>query len=355
MIDRICTIGPASDQRKVITELIDNGMTMIRLNLSHGTHDSHNDVIQLVRSISKEKNKEIKILGDLQGPKIRLGKFSEDSILLKEGDSFILTTDDAVGSHTGGSVDYKGLVNDLKIGSKVLINDGEVELTVSEVDADSIKTIIKMGGTISSRKGVNVPGTALSLPAITEKDKQDIQFLIDRQVDYIACSFIRKAAHIEHIREFVNESTTNAPKLMAKIETLEAIQNFKEICEKSDAVMIARGDLGVELPFQWIPLLQKAIIHECNKAGRFVVTATQMLQSMTEHAVPTRAEVTDIFQAVLDGTNAVMLSAESASGSHPVESIHTLRTISQFSEIVKKYDPFDYTDMLKLVNNELPL
>ena len=210
-----------------------------------------------------------------------------------------------------------------------------------------------MGGTISSRKGVNVPGTAISLPAITEKDKHDIQFLIDQQIDFIACSFIRKPSHIESIREFVKQSTTNPPKLMAKIETLEAIQNFKEICEKSDAIMIARGDLGVELPFQWIPLLQKAIIHECNKVGRFVVTATQMLQSMTEHAVPTRAEVTDIFQAVLDGTNAVMLSAESASGSHPIESIDTLRRISQFSEIVKKYDPFDFTDMLKLINNEL--
>jgi pyruvate kinase len=353
MIDRICTIGPASNRREVLSELIDHGMTMIRLNLSHGNHESHNDVIQLVRSISKEKDKEIKILGDLQGPKIRLGQFHEKSITLQEGETFLLTTDEVVGNNKVGSIDYKGLVHDVEIGSKILINDGEVKLTVTGIDPQSIKTIVNVGGTISSRKGVNVPGTALSLPALTEKDKQDIQFLIDQQVDFIACSFIRTPNHIEHIREFLIKRTTNPPKLMAKIETLEAIQNFVEICKKSDAIMIARGDLGVELPFQWIPLLQKAIIYECNKAEKFVVTATQMLQSMTEHAVPTRAEVTDIFQAVLDGTNAVMLSAESASGSHPIESIETLRTISQFSEIAKKYDPFDFTDMIKLINNEI--
>ncbi|HLO11394.1 MAG TPA: pyruvate kinase, partial [Pseudoneobacillus sp.] len=171
MIDCICTIGPVSNSREVITELIDHGMTMIRLNLSHGNHQSHNDVIQLVRSISKEKGKDIKILGDLQGPKIRLGKF-HDSIQLHEGDQFLLTTDEVVGNNKVGSIDYKGLVHDVKKGSKILINDGEVELTVSEIGADSIKCVVKVGGTISSRKGINVPGTALSLPAITEKDKQ---------------------------------------------------------------------------------------------------------------------------------------------------------------------------------------
>ena len=353
MIDRICTIGPASNSREVISELIDHGMTMIRLNLSHGNHQSHDDVIQLVRSISEEKGKEIKILGDLQGPKIRLGQFSDDSIHLQEGDQFILTTDEVVGNNKVGSIDYKGLVHDVKKGSKILINDGEVELTVSEIGADSIKCVVKVGGTISSRKGINVPGTALSLPAITEKDKQDIQFLINNQVDFIACSFIRKPTHIENIREFLKQRTPNPPKVMAKIETLEALQNFKEISGKADAIMIARGDLGVELPFQWIPLIQKAILDECNKEGKYVVTATQMLQSMTENAVPTRAEVTDIFQAVLDGTNAVMLSAESAAGSHPIESIDTLRRVSHFSEIVKKYNPYDINDLLKLINNEL--
>ncbi|WP_413301852.1 pyruvate kinase [Bacillus sp. 1P10SD] len=353
MIDRICTIGPASNSREIISELIDHGMTIVRLNLSHGNHEGHNEVIQLVRSISEEKGTEIKILGDLQGPKIRLGKFSDDSIHLQEGDQFILTTDEVVGNNEVGSIDYKGLIYDVKIGSKILINDGEVELTVSEICVDSIKSIVEVGGTISSRKGVNVPGTALSLPAITEKDKQDIEFLIKNQVDIIACSFIRKSTHIDNIREFVKQITPIPPKIMAKIETLEALQNFKEICERSDAIMIARGDLGVELPFQWIPLIQKAILDECNKIGKYVVTATQMLQSMTEHAVPTRAEVTDIFQAVLDGTNAVMLSAESASGSHPIESIDTLRRVSHFSEIVKKYNPYDINDLLKLINNEL--
>jgi pyruvate kinase len=353
MIDRICTIGPASNRREVLTDLVNHGMTIIRLNLSHGNQENHYNVIQLVRSISKEIGKKIKILGDLQGPKIRLGIFQENSIALNEGDTFLLTTNEVVGNNKMCSIDYKGLVHDVKIGSKILINDGEVELTVSDVDANTIKTFVKVGGIISSKKGVNVPGTPLSLEAITEKDKQDIQFLIDHQVDIIACSFIRKPTHIESIREYVLDKTTTLPMFMAKIETLEALLNFKEILNKSDAIMIARGDLGVELPFQWVPLLQKAIIHECNQVGKYVVTATQLLQSMTEHAVPTRAEVTDIFQSVLDGTNAVMLSAESASGSHPIESIKTLSMVSNFSEITKKYNPFDFTDMVKLINNEL--
>ncbi|MFB6468144.1 pyruvate kinase [Cytobacillus sp. Hz8] len=349
MVDRICTIGPASYNRERLTELMDHGMTVIRLNLSHGTYESHNQIVQTVRSI----NTNIQILGDLQGPKIRLGNFSENNITLHEEDIFLLTTDEVIGDKNRGSVDYKGLVDDIQIGSHILINDGEVELTVTDIDASTIKTIVKVGGIISSRKGVNVPGTTLSLPAITEKDKQDIQFLVDLKADYIACSFIRKASNIEDISEFIKKITPHPPKLMAKIETLEAIHDFLNICKKSDAIMIARGDLGVELPYQWIPFLQKAMIHECNKVNKYVVTATQMLQSMTEHAVPTRAEVTDIFQAVLDGTDAVMLSAESASGHFPIESTETLTIVSQFADIARKYNPYDFTDMLRLIHNEI--
>ncbi|MFZ3590251.1 pyruvate kinase [Bacillus sp. DJP31] len=353
MIDRICTIGPASKNQEVLGELIDHGMTIVRLNLSHGDHESHKNVIDLVRQLSKEKNKEIKILADLQGPKIRIGKLKRENIILQVGSGFSLTTREIEGDEREVSVDYKGLALDVKVGSRILINDGGVELNVTEVDKDSITTIVMRSGKISSRKGVNVPGTTLLLPAITEKDKKDMQFLIEEQVDYMACSFIRKPIHLEEIKKFVKERTATPPKLMAKIETMEAIQNFKEICDQSDAIMIARGDLGVELPYYWIPLLQKAMIAECNKIGKFVVTATQMLQSMTENSIPTRAEVTDIFQAVLDGTSAVMLSAESASGSHPVESIEALKIVSQFSEVVRKYEPFDFEDMIKLINQEL--
>lgn len=353
MIEKICTIGPSSNNKTVISELISNGMTIVRLNLSHGNYQTHLEVINIVKSLRKEKGIYIKILGDLQGPKIRLGSIENEEVSLKQGANFLIRSREIKGNQYQASVDYNGLVNDVKVGSRVLINDGEVELTVTAIDNENITTIVKVGGTISSRKGVNVPGTTLSLPAITDKDKRDIQFLLDNHVDIIACSFIRKPVHLQYIREYISEFTNTPPKIMAKIETLESIQQFIDICEASDAIMIARGDLGVELPYYWIPLIQKAIINECNKRGKFVVTATQMLQSMTEHSVPTRAEITDVFQSVLDGTNAVMLSAESASGAHPSESIKILNEVSNFTEIVRKYAPYDFTDMLRLINKEL--
>lgn len=353
MIDKVCTIGPASSKEEILQGLVEKGMTIIRLNMSHGSQTDHLAVIEAVRSISKKTGIAIKILGDLQGPKIRLGKITGDKVLLKDGDSFMLTVDEIDGDNTQASVDYKGFIQDIKVGSRVLINDGEVELHVVETGESTAKTIVKAGGSIASRKGVNVPGTSLSLPAITEKDKGDIEFLLKHDIDIIACSFIRKANHLQEIREYIKTFTNTPPKLMAKIETLEAVSSFIDICEAADAIMLARGDLGVELPYYWIPLLQKAILAECNKSGKFVVTATQMLQSMTENAVPTRAEVTDVFQAVLDGTNGVMLSAESAVGKHPLESIHVLTTAAAFSERFKQTMPDSYTDLIDLLKQEL--
>ncbi|PGS48738.1 pyruvate kinase [Bacillus sp. AFS041924] len=352
-IDRICTIGPASFDKKVLSELIEHGMTIARLNFSHGTHESHKNVIDLIRAISLETGKEIKILGDLQGPKIRLGKIEGEKIILETNQTFTLLIDEMTGDQNQASVDYKGLINDIKKGNRILINDGGVELLVENVEQNKIVTSVKNGGEISSHKGVNLPGVVTSLPAITDKDLNDIEFILQEGLDFIACSFIRRASHLQEIRSFMQSKSEKKPRLIAKIETIEAIKNFQEIIKETDAIMIARGDLGVELPYQWIPLLQGAMIHECNSSGTYVITATQMLQSMVDHSLPTRAEVTDVFQAVMDGTNAVMLSAESAAGHHPVESIETLKLVSQFAETVKSKSPFDFADMLELIGSTM--
>ncbi|MEH7281298.1 pyruvate kinase, partial [Bacillus toyonensis] len=231
-----------------------------------------------------------------------------------------------------------------KVDSRILINDGEVELIVEKVSKEKIETKIKTGGNISSHKGVNLPGATVSLPAIT---------VLEEDVNFIACSFVRKPSHIKEIRNFIQEHKETSPSLIAKIETMEAIENFQDICKEADGIMIARGDLGVELPYQIIPLLQKMMIRECNRTNIYVITATQMLQSMVDHSIPTRAEVTDVFQAVLDGTNAVMLSAESASGEHPIESVRTLRLVSEFAEQVKKDGPFAMKDVLEWLHKSL--
>ncbi|AIK38258.1 pyruvate kinase [Bacillus pseudomycoides] len=348
-IDRICTIGPASNNKDTLSQLIRNGMNIIRLNLSHGSHESHKEIIQLVKSLDDS----IKILGDLQGPKIRLGVIEENGVTLQAGDTFTLYIHSISGNKEEASVDYPGIINDVKVGSRILINDGQVELTVEKISEDKIETKVKVGGDIASHKGVNLPGTIVSLPAITEKDKKDIQFLLSENVDFIACSFVRKPSHIQEIRNFIRLKNETSPNLIAKVETMEAIENFQEICKEVEGIMIARGDLGVELPYQFIPLLQKMMIHECNRTNTYVITATQMLQSMVDYSIPTRAEVTDVFQAVLDGTNAVMLSAESASGDHPIESIKTLRLVSEFAEHVKKDAPFVMKDVLELLHKSI--
>lgn len=349
-IDRICTIGPASEDTEVLLELLKHGMTIARLNFSHGTHESHGNIIRLLKTLSEETGHPIKILGDLQGPKIRLGKVKGEKVTLKPGQSFTLNIDEVTGNERNASVDYQGLVKDVKPGNRILLNDGAVELNVTDVDRTKVVTTVKRGGNISSHKGVNLPGIVTGLPAITEKDQLDIEFLLKEQIDFIACSFVRKAEHIQEIRSFIGRGKGESPKLVAKIETMEVLHNFQEICKEVDGVMIARGDLGVELPYHWIPLLQKAMINECNRNGTYVITATQMLQSMVENPMPTRAEVMDVFQAVLDGTNAVMLSAESAAGHYPVQSIETLRLVSQFADVLRREAPFDMKDMLNLLN-----
>ncbi len=332
-IDLVCTIGPASSSPAVLKELLLGGMTIARLNMSHGDHEGHKQVIDALRVVSVESGKSIRIMGDLQGPKIRLKNVQGDAVRLEEGQTFILDRSDEPGGRERAALDNPSVMEDIQRGSAILINDGEVRLEVTDTTQESIVTRVIVGGTIGSRKGVNVPGTKLRLPAISEKDKQDLQFLMEHRVDWIACSFIREASNLAEIRGYLSSLAKHRlPGIISKIETIHAVLNFRSIMESSDGIMIARGDLGVELPFEQIPFIQKAILRECNRSGTYVITATQMLQSMVDHPVPTRAEVTDVAQAVLDGTDAVMLSGESSVGHYPVQSTRVMDTIAKFSE-----------------------
>lgn len=354
-VDIVCTIGPTSQDENTLRELITHGMTVARVNMSHGDHRNLREVIQMIRRLATEQGKKVRILGDLQGPKIRLGEVENNQVTLHEGNVFRIYTNPIIGDEQQVSVDYSGITQDAKQGSRVLINDGEIQLRVKKVHADHLETEVLVGGIISGHKGVNLPGVSIQLPAITEKDKQDIRFLLLEKVDLIACSFIRTANQLDDIRAFGGITQGHPPKIIAKIETMEGIRNFTSILAKSDGIMIARGDLGVELPFPWIPLIQKAIIQECRKANSYVITATQMLQSMIEHPVPTRAEVSDIFQAVIDGTDAVMLSAETAAGEYPIQSADVMKSIARFAERVHNKQPFDLGDMMDLLSEDYPM
>ncbi|WP_134683994.1 pyruvate kinase [Brevibacillus migulae] len=354
-IDIICTIGPASSNADTIQQLIREGMTIARINLSHATQKDHQQTIQLVRDTAKKLGKKVAILADLQGPKIRLGEIVGGEVELQAGKEFILHTTPGIGNEQGASVDYEGIVSDVKPGSRILLNDGAVELVVKGCGRDFVDTRIVTSGTIGSHKGVNLPGTHVRLPALTEKDKDDLRFLMLEKVDAIGCSFVREASDVDQIRQFAGVSPGHGPKFIAKIETIAALKNFTGILQSADGIMVARGDMGVEVPYTWIPFLQKAIVYECNRWGKYVITATQMLQSMVEYPMPTRAEVTDIFQAVLDGSKAVMLSAESASGQFPVESVQTMNAVSTFAELIRGEQPFNFEDVLALLAGKIPV
>lgn len=354
-IDVICTIGPASSSAAVVKELILCGMTVARLNLSHGTHESHREIIRHLREASRETDMPIRIIGDLQGPKIRLGEIEGDGVLLEEGQPFELLVTPVTGNSQRANIDYPDITGEIVPGAFILINDGAVKLEVTDVSSERITTKVIVGGQISSNKSVNFPGTKLNIPVLTKKDQEDLAFLLKEGIDLIACSFIRQAVHLEQVRDFCRSLSETVPKLVAKIETVEGVKNFRDIAALSDGIMIARGDLGVELPFEQIPFIQKALLRECRAKGTYVITATQMLQSMIDEPVPTRAEVTDIFQAVQDGTNAVMLSAESSVGKYPIQSVKVLKCVSLYAEEIavrvksytldEVYSRFPFKDM----------
>lgn len=339
----VCTLGPASEQKEVFKQLVENGLNVARMNFSHGNHEEHGKRIETVKSVREELNVPIAILLDTKGPEIRTGKFKDPEVLLKEGQKFTITTREVLGDDTICSVTYTKLAEDVKEGNQILIDDGLVGLTVQKItNGTDIECIVENAGIVKNHKGVNVPGVKINLPAITEKDRGDIEFGIKMDIDFIAASFVRKAEDVLAIRKILEENNAENIQIISKIENQEGVDNLDEIIEVSDGIMVARGDLGVEIPTEEIPLVQKLMIEKCNKVGKPVITATQMLDSMMRNPRPTRAEVTDVANAILDGTDAIMLSGETAAGKYPVEAVKTMMTIAKRTE-----ESINYRELLR--------
>lgn len=335
----ICTIGPASEDMEILEKVVLAGMNASRHNFSHGDHEEHGGRIAKVKELSKKLNREIAIILDTKGPEIRTGKFEPKKLELTKGTEFTVYAGDmdVIGDTTKCAVTYAGLANDVKPGNTILIDDGLVGLTVKSVEGNAIKCEVQNTGFVGTHKGVNVPGVSIQLPALTEKDKSDLIFGCQVGVTMIAASFIRKASDVTTIREILNANGGERILICSKIENQEGVDNLDSILEVSDLIMVARGDLGVEIPIEQVPAVQKMIIKKCRAAGKPVVTATQMLDSMMRNPRPTRAEVSDVANAILDGTDAIMLSGESANGDYPVEAVATMARIAEETEKSLEY------------------
>jgi len=333
----VCTIGPASESPENLRKLIEAGMNVARLNFSHGDFEEHGNRIRNIKKVREELGKTVAILLDTKGPEIRLGKLKEEPIDLVQDETIVLTTDDILGDKDRVPVSYKQLPQDVSVGSTILIDDGLIGLRVEEIRGADIVCRIVNGGQIKSRKGVNVPGVRINLPGITEKDAADIRFGIEQGIDFIAASFVRKASDVMEIRQILEEHNATHIHIISKIENQEGVDNLAEILEVSDGLMVARGDLGVEIPAEEVPLVQKRMIEMCNRAGKPVITATQMLDSMQRMPRPTRAEASDVANAIFDGTDATMLSGETAAGKYPVESVLTMARIAERAESALRY------------------
>ena len=323
----ICTLGPSSRDEKVMEEMLKAGMNAARLNFSHGTHEEHRKTIETFRRVRDRLGVAAAVVLDTKGPEIRLGDFKNGEEMLEEGSMFTLTSEKCEGTSSRVSVSYRQLPSQVSEGTRILIDDGRLSMKVVSASETDISCVVEAGGSVSSRKGVNIPGQSLDLEYISEADVQDILFGIEMDVDYIAASFVRNAKDVRKLRSLLEENGGSNIKIISKIENTEGIDNFREILELSDGIMIARGDMGVEVDFEKLPGIQKKFIKECCKAGKTVITATQMLESMTSNPAPTRAEITDVANAVFDGTSAVMLSGESAAGEYPVETVKTMSRI----------------------------
>jgi pyruvate kinase len=337
----VCTLGPASDDEATIRAMIEAGMSVARINFSHGTHADHARRIGLVRRLADEQGCYVAVLADLQGPKLRVGVLPPEGVLLAEGETVILHTRPA--GSVGGVPDaregeprtiplpHPEVARDVSPGERMLLDDGLLELKVLDTDGEDIKTEVVVGGILSSRKGLSLPHTGLKRPSVTTKDQADIAFALDQEVDYFALSFVRRAEDIQHLRAFLAHRQAEVP-VIAKIEKPEAIDAFAAILSESDGIMVARGDLGIEAPAEEVPIYQKRIIRACNEASKPVITATQMLDSMMRHPRPTRAEASDVANAILDGTDALMLSGETAVGNYPLETVRTMARIARTTE-----------------------
>ena len=327
----ICTIGPASESEEKLRALIEAGMDVARFNFSHGTYEEHKAKFKRLVRLRREMGRPVATLMDTKGPEIRLRDFEGGKVMLERGEEFILTTEEVMGTAQRATISYKGLVNDVRKDSCILIDDGLIELRVDSVTDTEIHCTVINGGPVSNHKGVNVPGAELSMPFISEQDRSDIEFGCKMGYEYIAASFVRTADDVRDIRKILDQFGSRM-KIIAKIESTQGVNNIDEILDEADGVMVARGDLGVEVPLEEVPVYQKHIIHLAETRGKIVVTATQMLDSMMHNPRPTRAEATDVANAIYDGTTAIMLSGETASGSYPVEAVETMSRIATAAE-----------------------
>ena len=329
----ICTLGPSSEDKQTIKQLIKAGMNIARINLSHGTHDEHRKRINALKEVCGELKVNVALLLDTKGPEIRLGTFYGGKITLKKGQEFILTSKPLIGDEKIAFINFDNIAKTVEPGEKILLSDGLIELCVKKIEGENVICTVLNSGEIGDRQGVNIPNKSLPLPALTQRDIEDLQFAVKVGADFVAASFVRKADDVREIRRVLDKNGGSDIHIIAKIENQEGINNIDEIIDVADGIMIARGDLGVEIPVQEVPLVQKQIISKCNIAGKPVITATQMLDSMIRNPRPTRAEATDVANAIFDGTDAIMLSGETAAGKYPVEAATMMAKIAEKADI----------------------
>ena len=333
----VCTLGPASDSKEILTKMIQGGLNVARLNFSHGSHEEHAGRIQRIKEVRKELNIPVALMLDTKGPEIRTGDLKEGKVTLETGKKIVLTSEQIEGDADRVSVSYEGLPDDLSVGNKILIDDGLIELNVDRIDGTEIYCSIDNGGVLGSKKSVNIPNVEINLPGLTPKDESDLIFGIKQKVDFVAASFVRKPQDVIAIRKVLENNGGGNIQIISKIENREGVEKIDRILAVSDGIMVARGDLGVEIPAEEVPLVQKSIIKKCNLLGKPVITATQMLDSMIRNPRPTRAEVGDVANAVFDGTGAVMLSGETAAGAYPVQAVETMANIVEKTERSEEY------------------
>lgn len=347
----ICTIGPASENEETLKKMCLAGMNVARLNFSHGTHEEQQKKIDLIKKVRQELNLPIAIMLDTKGPEYRIRTFANGKVTVKAGDTFTFTTDEIEGDETRVSVNYKGLIHDLKTGDRVLVNNGLVVFQVERLEGSNAVCKVIVGGELSNRKSMSFPNKVMTGPFLSEQDKADLLFGIRNDVDFVAASFVSNRQNVEDMRAFLNENGGEQIDIIAKIENRSGVDNAEDICDVCEGIMIARGDLGVEIPFVEVPAIQKQLIHKCRLLGRRVITATEMLESMIQNPRPTRAEISDVANAVYDGSSAIMLSGESAAGKYPVEAVATMAQIAEFTEEHTSYRDRFYKTDFRIHNN----
>lgn len=347
----ICTIGPASQNEYILTQMCLAGMNVARLNFSHGTHEEQKEKMELIKKVRQKLELPVAVMLDTKGPEYRIRTFAEGKVEVKDGDTFTFTTDEIEGDETRVSVNYKGLINDLSIGDQIMVNNGLVIFEVMELKGNDAVCKVINGGVMSNRKSMCFPNKVMSGPYLSEQDKADLLFGIENDVDYVAASFISSKADVMDVRNFLNEHGGERIDIIAKIENRSGVDNIEEICEACEGIMIARGDLGVEIPFVEVPAIQKLLISKCRLLGKRVITATEMLESMITNPRPTRAEISDVANAVYDGSSAVMLSGESAAGKYPVEAVRNMAKICEYTEQHTSYRKRFINTEFKIQNN----